>query len=176
MKKIFLVEDDSLFAMTVEKGLSKDSDFEVTKFRTGEELFKFLDKEKETPDIIVLDYNLNSVEKEAMTGGEVLGVLKTKYKKRIDNAPIIILSGLTEVKAAVDLLKKGAKDFILKDNVFLENLKKSLNNIIELRQLRAEMGLYKNETNALKKRLWLTVGVILLSAAAVAAYFLWFNS
>lgn len=173
-KSIFLVDDNEMFAETVKIGLMKDNNYNITIFATGEKMIDFLDKEKATPDIFILDFMLNSIVADAKNGAQILELLRTKYKVRIANAPVIMLTALTDVKEAVDLLKKGAKDYILKDSVFLDNLKKSLNNIIELKQLRSEMGLYKNQVKQLKKRLFLTLGVTIVFALVVVSYFIWF--
>lgn len=174
-KLIFLVEDNEMFSQTVKIGVAKRAGYEVITFGTGEKMFEYLEKEKSVPDIIVLDYILNSVDSYAKNGGEILELLRTKYKGQIANAPVIMLSASTDVKDAVDLLKRGAKDYILKDAAFLDNLVKSLENIIELKALRAEMSLYKNEAQSLKKRLWLTVAVVVVFVVVVGSYFIWFK-
>ncbi len=175
-KNIYLVEDNELFAQTVKMGLSREEDLTVTIFGTGEELLDYLDNRKGVPDIIVLDYLLNSFDRHAKNGAQILELLRLKYKDRISCAPIIMLSSSTDVKEAVDLLKKGAKDYILKDEAFLDNLTKSINNIIELKQLRMEMGNYKSQVHALKKRLIITLGVIILFAVSLGGYFIWFDN
>ena len=174
-KSIFLVEDNLFYAEKVKMGLSNEGNLNVTIFATGEKMLEYFDKENETPDIIILDYLLNSTDRYAKNGAQILEILRTKYKERISNAPVIMLSASTDVKEAVDLLKKGAKDYILKDEVVHDNLTKSINNIIELKRLRNEMGLYKDQVHSLKRRLMLTLGVVIVFALVATAYFVWFN-
>ncbi|MGB7498389.1 MAG: hypothetical protein WA897_00660, partial [Moheibacter sp.] len=61
-KKIFIVDDDEMVTTTLSDYLSRDTKHDIRCFQTGEECLKELSQK---PDIVVLDYHLNSVEKEA---------------------------------------------------------------------------------------------------------------
>lgn len=117
--KIFLVEDDPFFGETLKYHLKLNPDFEVLLFKTGKEC---LDNLFLNPNIICLDFGLPD------TNGDVL--LK-KIQQTNNKIPIIIISGQEEIEVAVDFLKSGAKDYIVKSAHTKELL---WNSIIKIRE------------------------------------------
>jgi len=100
--KIFLVEDDPFFGETLKYHLKLNPDFEVFLFKTGKECIENL---FQNPGIICLDFGLPD------TTGDVL----LKKIQQINNKiPIIIISGQEEIEVAVNFLKSGARDYIVK--------------------------------------------------------------
>ncbi|MFK7799527.1 MAG: sigma-54-dependent transcriptional regulator [Aureispira sp.] len=132
--KIFIVEDDLVFAKTIRYILTLNPDHDVRVFKTGKECLNNLHL---NPHIVSLDYSLPD-----MTGGEVLRRIK------IHNADIgvIILSGQKDVATAVELLQKGADDYLTKD----EANKERLFNIVE--KLKKNISL-QQEVETLKEEL-----------------------
>lgn len=61
-KKIFIVDDNEMLSMALEDYLTRRVDHEVMTFTTGEECMENI---TEDPDVIILDYNLNSENPEA---------------------------------------------------------------------------------------------------------------
>ncbi|MDY0102491.1 MAG: response regulator [Lentimicrobium sp.] len=161
---IFLVEDNAIFATTAQKSLEKDIGFEVKVFNTGEQLLKFTDENPDLiPSIIILDYYLNSMVSEAMDGGMILARLKDPMIRNnpFRRVPVIMLSSADEINIAVNLLKKGATDYILKDEIFFENLKKTIGNIINLRNYQTEIQFHKSKAEGYRKRLILMSAIII---------------
>lgn len=117
--RIFIVEDDRIFAKLISHYLSSDSDYEVEIFTNGKDCLKNLYK---NPSIISLDYNLPG-----MKGLEILKAVK-KFNPEL---PVIIVSGQQDISTALELLKKGAYDYILKDENTKERLWKIILNIKE---------------------------------------------
>jgi two-component system, OmpR family, response regulator len=112
---VFLVDDDKMFLTSLAHQLKTmfKSKTKIQAFTTGEECLKHLN---ENPDIIILDYYLNSKYKDAMNGLEIL----KKIMHVRPETKIIILSGQEKMEVAVDTIKHGAYDYIVKnDNVFL---------------------------------------------------------
>lgn len=101
--KIFIVEDDKIFAKVLTHHLSLNPDFDVTTFNTGKE---FLDNLYKKPDMVSLDYNLPGI-----SGLELLDKIKA-YDPEL---PVVIVSGQQDIKTAISLLKKGVYDYIVKD-------------------------------------------------------------
>lgn len=132
--RIFIVEDDLIFAKTIRYILTLNPDHDVRVFKTGKECINNLHL---NPHIVSLDYSLPD-----MTGGEVLRRIK------IHNADIgvIILSGQKDVATAVELLQKGADDYLTKD----EANKERLFNIVE--KLKKNISL-QQEVETLKEEL-----------------------
>ena len=101
--KIFAVEDDPVYTKFLNYVLALNPDFETHFFSTGED---FLNHLHENPSIVTLDYTLPD-----MPGEEILKQIKN-YNPEID---VIIISGQDQIGTAVDLLKMGAYDYIIKD-------------------------------------------------------------
>ncbi|KAF0202263.1 MAG: response [Bacteroidetes bacterium] len=161
---IFLVEDNPIFATTAQKSLEKDLGFEVKVFNTGEQLIDFIAVNPEiVPSIVILDYYLNSMVAEAMSGEMILAKLKDPMIRNnpFRKIPVIMLSAADELSIAVNLLKKGATDYILKDEVFFENLKKTIGNIINLRNYQSEIQFHKSKAEGYRKRLILMSAIII---------------
>ncbi|MFO8128952.1 MAG: response regulator [Bacteroidales bacterium] len=145
-KCIFFVEDNEFFASTVSNGLKNRMKCDVEVFHTGEDMLAQLDK---TPDVIILDYQLDSTVPNAKNGAEILRIALQKYP----GLNVIMLTSMEDLKEAVNLLKKGAVDYILKDDVFFENLIKSISNVFEIQELKNEITDLRKKNKAYRKRL-----------------------
>ncbi|SNR30460.1 sigma-54 dependent transcriptional regulator [Flavobacterium sp. ov086] len=117
--KIFLVEDDPFFGETLKYHLKLNPDFEVFLFKNGKEC---LDNLFQNPNIICLDFGLPDI-----TGD----LLLKKIHQTNNKIPIIVISGQEEIEVAVDFLKSGAKDYIVKNTYTKELL---WNSIIKIRE------------------------------------------
>lgn len=132
--KIFLVEDDSFFGETLKYHLKLNPDFDVHLFKTGKEC---LDNLFLKPDIICLDFGLPDIK------GDVL--LKKVHQSN-NKIPIIIISGQEDIEVAVNFLKSGARDYIVK-NVHTKDI--LWNSILKIRE---NLHLI-NEVEELKEKL-----------------------
>jgi len=154
-KTFFIVEDNLIFAKTVVKGLEKEFPNSVVRsFPTGEDMIKYLDDNpNETPTIYILDYYLNSINQDAMDGGEVLAKLKKKYAGRLNEMRVIMLTSSTEIKQAVELLQKGASHYIVKDEVFFDTLKPTIKQILDYKTIIQQKQKYAAKAEFYKKQL-----------------------
>lgn len=132
--KIFIVEDDPWYGKLLNYHLSLNPDYEVTVFELGKDCLNNLHLK---PDVICLDFGLPD-----MSGDK----LYSKIKSINDSIPVIVISGQEEIAVAVDLLKAGVSDYIIKD----DNSKNILWNSIQ--KLRETAGL-KKEVAVLKEQL-----------------------
>jgi len=123
---IFVVEDDSWYADLLEYNLKLNPDYVVEKFSNAEDCIKNLYK---LPIAITLDYSLPGC-----TGGEALA----RIKKSNPSIPVIMISGQEDITTAIDLLKVGAYDYIVKNDDAPKRLWRALTNIQENVQLRKE--------------------------------------
>ncbi len=118
--KIFIVEDDVIFGKSILYYLSLNPENEISLFTNGKEAIA---KRFENPDLIILDYNLPG-----MNGMEVMQNLHNFNK----NFSIIIISAQSDIRIAVNLLKEGAFDYIVKDQELKDRLWMSMEKIRKL--------------------------------------------
>ncbi len=114
-KKIFVVDDDPMLTMALEDYLTRKVPHQVTVFDTGEACLQNL---ADKPDVIVLDYYLNSVHKDAANGMEILQTIK----KQLPNAHVIMLSSQERYGIAMQTLIKGAEQYVIKDESAFEKV------------------------------------------------------
>lgn len=132
--KIFIVEDDPWYGGILEYHLSLNPDYSITRFTSGKELLANLHKE---PDLITVDFSLPDF------SGDKLYQKITATNSQI---PVIIISGQEDISTAVNLLKMGVTDYLVKD----DNTKDLLwNAVIKIRQT----GELKKEVAQLKEEL-----------------------
>ena len=151
---LFIVEDNEMFAETVKLGLETTPNTEVKVFYTGEDMLSYLDAKGKTPDVVILDFFLNSTVPEAKNGDEILIAFRKYYKSKGQIAPsVIMLTASKDINSAVTLLKKGAKDYIIKDDSFFNNLTKSIATIFELQTIKEEAKSHKKKADSYKRGL-----------------------
>lgn len=132
---IYILEDDSWYSKFLEHQLSLNPDHRVTIFNDS---ISFLNTLKiDQPDVITLDYNLPD------TNGSAL--LK-EIKKLSTKSRVIIISGQEDVETAINLIKEGAYDYIVKNDDtknrilnIIQHIKENVSLEIELDILRAEV-------------------------------------
>lgn len=78
-------------------------------------LFKKL---AETPDVIILDYYLNTVQKDAANGIEILQAIRKHYP----NIRVIMLSSQERYSIAMKTIQKGAEQYVIKDENAFEKI------------------------------------------------------
>jgi len=126
MKKytIFVIDDDSLILEMLKSVISEDKSINVISFLSGEDALLNLDL---NPEIVVLDYYLNSINNKAMNG---LSVLK-EIKKNLPSSKVIILSGQEDLEVVYKLNHYNADDYVVKDKNAVLNVKKIIDAIIQ---------------------------------------------
>jgi len=120
VKKVFIVDDDEMMSMALEDYLTRNTLHEIHLFTTGEDCIKHL---RDQPDIIVLDYNLNSVHKEAANGMKILEAIK-KLNRDI---PVILFSSQDAYSVALQSINRGATQYVIKDENAFEKIAKICN-------------------------------------------------
>ena len=107
---IFVVEDNQLYNRLVVSYLKTNKFTNVESFLTGEEVLKNMHK---NPDIVIQDYLLDGI-----SGIEVM----IKAKKNYPNVEFIFLSGNDNIEVAINSMKSGASNYIVKDQMALQKL------------------------------------------------------
>ncbi len=141
--KIFLVDDDRMFLQALGKALSDNKKLDLIYFHTGEECLKSINEKRQAPDVVVLDYYLDSGIASAMNG---VAVLK-KIKKISPDTEVIMLSSQDNMNITLATLKNGAYDYVIKgESAFLkvENLILHItNSIASINKYTKEEKIYK---------------------------------
>lgn len=120
---IFVVEDNQMYNKLVVSYLKTNKLTNVESYLSGEDALQNMHK---NPDIVIQDYLL-----EGMTGIEVL----IKAKKTNPNVEFIFLSGQDSIDIAINSMKYGAYDYIVKDQMALQKLVNKINKIKSINEL-----------------------------------------
>jgi two-component system, OmpR family, response regulator len=135
--KLFLVDDDALFLKALEIQFLENADFDIETFPTGELCIENLHK---NPDVIILDYHLDGIDKTAMNG------LKTLDKIKISNIeiPVIMLSSQDKIEVAVSCMHHKAFDYVVKSETAFVRLQKIITAIFKYQKMEKELNWYMN--------------------------------
>jgi len=131
---ILLVEDDQFYATMILELLLKHGYDHVKHIDNGMECLLQV-YEDTVPDLIIMDHQLGLV-----NGVEVLQKIRA-YKPDLK---VIFMSGQKDVKIAVESIKKGAKDYITKDEDAFGKL------LVVIKEIEAEMQV-KSSNKQVKK-------------------------
>lgn len=125
--KIFVAEDDKWYKELLRYHLELNPDYSVKTFETGEALLKAL---HEKPNVVTLDYSLPDY-----NGRDLL----IKVKEIVPDTEVVIVSGQNDVSTAVDLLREGAYDYVVKDDDTKNRIWKVILHIREKQSLQKEI-------------------------------------
>jgi len=132
---LFLVDDDALFLKSLEIEFSQNTQSTVRTFPTGE---LCLENISQNPDIIILDYHLNSIDMNAINGLETLD----KIKKANPGIPVIMLSSQDKIAVAVNCMKHQAFDYIVKSETAFIRLQKAITTIFHYQKIEKALNWY----------------------------------
>jgi two-component system, OmpR family, response regulator len=133
--KLFLVDDDAVFLKSLEIDFLSKADFEIETFATGELCIKSLDK---NPDVVILDFQLDGIQKGAMNGIETLD----KIKAYNTNTPVIMLSSQDKIDVAISCMHHKAFDYVVKSETAFIRLQKIITNIFQQQKLEKQLSWY----------------------------------
>ena len=132
---LFLVDDDALFLKSLEIEFLQHADFTIETFATGELCMANL---SHNPDVIILDYLLNGIDKNAMNGIETLD----KIKAFNPDIPVVMLSSQDKIEVAVSCMHHGAFDYVVKSETAFMNLQKIITTIFRYKKIEKELSWY----------------------------------
>jgi len=162
--RIFIVEDDKIFAKRLQYELSLNSDLELSIYTDGKSLIQAL---KQEPDLITLDYHLPDSQ-----GDELLKIIIEQNPK----TPVIMISGQQDVTTALDLMKNGAYDYLVKGDDLINRLRNLIHNVREkvqlekkVEQLEAELTKKFTFTNLIRGKSSSMIKVFQLMKKALAS-------
>lgn len=133
--KLFLVDDDALFLKSLEIDFMEHADFAIETYPTGELCVKSL---SHNPDVIILDYQLDGIEKGAMNGMETLD----KIKEANPDIPVVMLSSQDKIEVAINCMHHKAFDYVVKSETAFVRLQKIITTIFQYKKMEKELSWY----------------------------------
>ena len=133
--KLFLVDDDAMFLKSLEIEFMEHSNFSVKTFATGE---KCIENLSQSPDVIILDYHLDGIDKSAMNGIEALDKIKI-FNSEI---PVVMLSSQDKIEIAINCMHHKASDYVVKNETAFIRLQKIITSIFQLKKMEKELNWY----------------------------------
>ncbi len=101
---IFIVEDDPWYGQLLHYHLSLNPEDTVRLWTSGQEC---LDNMHLRPDVVTIDFSLPDI-----SGDKLLARLRQHWPE----VPVIVISAQSKIATAVQLLKAGATDYLVKDD------------------------------------------------------------
>jgi len=132
---IFLVDDDKVFLKSLEIEFLQHADFTIETFATGELCIENL---SHNPDVIILDYFLNGIVKNAMNGIETLD----KIKALNPDIQVVMLSCQDKIEVAIDCMHHMAFDYVVKSETAFIRLQKIITTIFRYKKMEKELNWY----------------------------------
>jgi two-component system, NtrC family, response regulator HydG len=102
MQKILIIDDDRDMCLLLKRFLTRHG-FEVLEAYSGKKALELL--ETVEPSLVMCDFRLEDMEG---------NVLLAKMKEIYPQVPVIIITGYSDIKIAVEVMKMGAYDYITK--------------------------------------------------------------
>jgi DNA-binding NtrC family response regulator len=120
--KVFLVDDDAVFLKSLEIQFSRHAAFAVETYSTGECCMENLSHD---PDVIILDYHLDGIVGNAMTGMQTLD----KIKSFDPDIQVVMLSSQDKIDVAISCIHHRAFDYVVKTDTVFVRLQKVISTI-----------------------------------------------
>lgn len=157
---IFVVEDNKVYNKMITEYLTRQNFANVKPFFSGEDCVSAIENGAK-PDIIIQDYFL-----EKMNGIDVL----LKVKKISPASEFVFLTNNDSMEVAVNTIKYGAYDYIVKDKITLD---KVVDRIQKIRKVKA----LEVRNKQIKMAIMLFLGAIFLVVLFSVLYFIfgWFG-
>lgn len=138
--RVLLVEDDAVDRMACRRALSRNPDYEfvLSEADSGREGLQLAHEQK--PDCVLLDYHLpdlNGLEFLAALADETGGI----------SIPVMMLTGTDNATIAVEAMKRGARDYLIKDteHQYLELLPAVIQRVLSERRMLMEKKLAEDK-------------------------------
>ncbi|RZK17349.1 MAG: sigma-54-dependent Fis family transcriptional regulator [Hymenobacter sp.] len=124
---IFIVEDDPWYGQLLHYHLSLNPEDTVQLWTSGQEC---LDNMHLRPDVVTIDFSLPDI-----SGDKLL----TRLRQRWPEVPVIIISAQSKITTAVQLLKAGAAEYLVKDDNTKDLLWNAIQKLRETSALREQV-------------------------------------
>ena len=133
--KLFLVDDDAVFLKLLEIEFLVHGDFEIETYPTGESCIENI---SHNPDIVILDYNLDGIDRDAINGIKTLDSIKS-FNPDIS---VVMLSSQDRIDVAINCMHHQATDYVVKSETAFMRLQKIIDTILELKKMKKQLNWY----------------------------------
>ncbi len=133
--KIFLVDDDTVYLKSLEIDFLHHGNFSIETFVTGELCVANLSHK---PDLVILDYHLDGISKNAINGIETLDGIKA-YDPEIT---VIMLSSQDKIDVAIDCMHHKATDYVVKSETAFVRLQKIISDVFNFKKMEKQLNWY----------------------------------
>ena len=138
---IFIVDDNKIFTLALKADIENaflDMPVEVQIFETGEKCMEIFKDEK--PQVVILDYHLNSKYPDAADGIAVLDWIK----KENHETNVIMLTVDDDMDIALQSFHHGAFDYVTKTETQFRKINFSLSNLFKVMEAKSYAKRYKH--------------------------------
>lgn len=150
---VFIVDDDSAHNEMLRKFLLDKFKMEILSFASAEDALRNMHL---NPTFVVLDYYLDRTNTGASSGLDVLKQIRQTHPDTF----VIVLSSHDKIDVAVDTMKYGAYDYVVKSPSGFMQVENNLNHINTLMRNRRTIKSYRTAVLVLTVLLLVTAGVI----------------
>jgi two-component system OmpR family response regulator len=133
--KVFLVDDDALFLKSLEIEFLEIANFNIETFATGELCVENL---SQNPDVIILDYHLDGIDRSAMDGIQTLD----KIKAFNPDIHVVMLSQQDKIEVAINCMHHRALDYVVKSETAFIRLQKIITGLFRYKKMEKELNWY----------------------------------
>lgn len=138
---IFIVEDNEVFRMALKSDIENtftEISFKIHSFETGESCMDRF--KREMPELVILDYHLNSKYPDAANGINVLDWIK----KENPETNVIMLTSDDHIDIAIKSFKYGASDYVVKTETKFKKINYSILNMVKVIEAKREAKRHRN--------------------------------
>lgn len=120
--KIMIIDDNVTMAEMTKDHLSQK--FSGAQFSIFNDGMNAIEQSGFIPDVIILDYQLDTLNPGALNGLQILMQLRKKF-----TAPVICLSAQEKPEVSANLIKAGAFDYVVKNQQAFNKIENSISKI-----------------------------------------------
>src|ERR1039457_2179048 len=150
---VFIVDDDRGLLRLVEKALQREG-FATATAASGAEALIWLTKNH--ADLLLLDLKLEDIE-----GKELVRQLSEIQR----SLPFIIITGQGDERVAVEMMKRGARDYLIKDKEFLQFVPAVVKQVMERIETERRLAVAEEQVNLVQSVMERGFSAVLITSA-----------
>ena len=154
-RRIVIVDDDPGLLRLMERRLQAEG-HETECFQRGTSALEWF--ESEQVDLAIVDLKLPDI-----SGDELLEVLAAKGL----DVPFLVATGFGDERIAVDMMKRGARDYLMKDGAFLDLLPQVVDHVLAQVEKERRLDLAKERLDLLGTALGQASDAVLVTTASL---------